>query len=150
VPGKVVLEQDANIWFGSVLRGDNEPIVIGARSNVQDNCLLHTDAGFPLTVGADCTVGHMSVLHGCTVGRGCLIGIGAAVLNGASIGEECLIGAHALVPEGKHIPARSVAVGAPARVVRQVTEKDLKMIRDGVALYVERGRLYAHALTRQA
>ena len=103
--GKVKLEHEASVWFGAVLRGDNELITVGERSNVQDGSVLHTDPGFPLTIGADCTIGHMVMLHGCTIGRGSLIGIGSIILNGAKIGEECLIGANTLIPEGKDIPA---------------------------------------------
>ncbi len=113
--GRVVLHEDASVWFGSVLRGDNEPIVIGARSNVQDGCVFHTDPGFPLIIEADCTIGHMVMLHGCTIGTGSLIGIGSIVLNGARIGANCLIGAHALIPEGKEIPAGSVVMGSPGK-----------------------------------
>ena len=106
----------ASVWFGTVARGDNEPIVIGARANVQDGCVLHTDPGFPLTIGPEATIGHRVVLHGCTIGRGSLVGMGAIVLNGARIGDECLVGAGALIPEGKEIPPRSVVVGFPGRV----------------------------------
>ena len=102
--GKVILEEDASVWFGAVLRGDNEPISVGPRSNVQDGCVLHTDPGFPLDIEADCTIGHMVMLHGCTIGRRSLIGIGSIILNGAKIGEECLIGANTLIAEGKVIP----------------------------------------------
>ncbi len=116
--GRVVLEEGASVWFGAVLRGDNEEIRVGRGSNVQESCVLHTDLGFPLTIGADCTVGHKSMLHGCTIGDGTLIGMGATVLNGAVIGAGCLIGAGALVTEGKAIPDGSLVVGAPGRVVR--------------------------------
>src|SRR5512145_575871 len=120
VIGRVTIGEDASVWFNSVVRGDDEPIMIGARANVQDGCVLHTDPGFPLTVGDEATIGHMAMLHGCTIGRGALIGIGAVVLNGASIGEDCMIGAGALIPEGKEIPAGSVVVGSPGKVIRQV------------------------------
>ncbi len=118
VLGKVTIGEDASVWFNTVVRGDNEPIVIGASSNVQDGCVLHTDPGFPLSIGAEATIGHMVMLHGCSIGRGALIGIGAIVLNGARIGEECLIGAGALIPEGKEIPPRSVVFGSPGKVMR--------------------------------
>jgi carbonic anhydrase/acetyltransferase-like protein (isoleucine patch superfamily) len=148
--GKVTIEEDASVWFNTVARGDNEPILIGARANVQDGCVLHTDPGFPLAIGAEATIGHMVMLHGCTVGSGTLIGIGAIVLNGASIGSDCLIGAGALIPEGKEIPPRSVVVGSPGKVVRQVTEQDLERMRWGVQLYLDRWRAYARALKPQA
>jgi len=147
--GRVVIQEDASVWFGAVVRGDNEPIVIGARANVQDGCVLHTDPGFPLTIGPEATIGHRVVLHGCSIGRGALIGMGAIVLNGARIGEECLVGAGALIPEGKEIPPRCVVVGAPGKVVRQVTERDLAIMRGGVLVYVERSQAYARALKRQ-
>lgn len=116
--GKVVVEDEANIWFGAVLRGDNEEIRVGRGSNVQENCVLHTDMGYPLTIGAQCTIGHKAMLHGCTIGDGSLIGMGAVVLNGAKIGRGCLIGAGALITEGKDIPDGSLVMGAPGRVVR--------------------------------
>ncbi|MEZ5886473.1 MAG: gamma carbonic anhydrase family protein [Paracoccaceae bacterium] len=120
VIGKVALEDEVGIWFGVTIRGDNELIRIGRGSNVQENCVLHTDMGFPLTVGADCTIGHKAMLHGCTIGDGTLIGMGATILNGAVIGSGCLIGAGALVTEGKHIPDGSLVMGAPGRVVREL------------------------------
>ena len=116
--GRVVLEAEANIWFGAVLRGDNEEIRVGNGSNVQENSVLHTDMGYPLTIGAQCTIGHKAMLHGCTIGDGSLIGMGAVVLNGARIGRGCLIGAGALITEGKEIPDGSLVMGAPGRVVR--------------------------------
>src|ERR1700760_320070 len=118
VIGRVTLKRNASVWFGAVLRGDNEPIVVGEESNVQDGCVLHTDAGTPLTIGKAVTVGHLAMLHGCTIGDNSLIGIGAVVLNGARIGKNCLIGAKALIPEGKEIPDGSLVVGAPGRVIR--------------------------------
>ncbi|MBH1973840.1 MAG: gamma carbonic anhydrase family protein, partial [Rhodobacteraceae bacterium] len=111
--GKVVLEDDASIWFGATLRGDNEEIRIGRGSNIQENSVLHTDMGSPLTIGANCTIGHKAMLHGCTIGEGSLIGMGATVLNGAKIGKGCLIGACALITEGKEIPDGSLVMGAP-------------------------------------
>jgi carbonic anhydrase/acetyltransferase-like protein (isoleucine patch superfamily) len=148
--GKVILREDASVWFGSVLRGDNEPIVIGARSNVQDGCVFHTDPGFPLIIEDDCTIGHMVMLHGCTIGAGSLIGIGSIVLNGARIGANCLIGAHALIPEGKQIPPGSVVMGSPGKIVRQVTEQDKARMRAGVQSYASRWPLYAAKLKKQA
>lgn len=120
--GKVVIGAGASVWFGAVLRGDNEEIRLGAGSNIQENCVLHTDMGFPLTIGADCTIGHKAMLHGCTIGDGSLIGMGATVLNGARIGRGCLIGAGALITEGKEIPDGSLVLGAPGRVVRELDE----------------------------
>jgi carbonic anhydrase/acetyltransferase-like protein (isoleucine patch superfamily) len=150
VIGRVAIGEGASVWFNTVVRGDNESIEIGARANVQDGCVLHTDPGFPLTIGAEATIGHMAALHGCTIGRGALVGIGAIVLNGADIGEECLIGAGALIPEGKTIPARSVVLGSPGKVVRQVSEEDLATMRSGVQVYVERWQSYAAGLRPQS
>jgi carbonic anhydrase/acetyltransferase-like protein (isoleucine patch superfamily) len=118
--GNVIVEAGANIWFGAVLRGDNEPITVGAGSNVQENAVLHTDMGFPLTIGANCTIGHKAMLHGCTIEAGSLIGMGATLLNGAKIGAASLIGACALVTEGKEIAPGSLVMGAPAKVVREL------------------------------
>lgn len=143
VLGSVSLGEDVGIWFGAVIRGDNDPIRIGNRTNIQDGCVLHADPGFPLDVGADCTVGHMAMLHGCSIGRGCLIGIGAIILNGARIGEGCLIGAGALVPEGREIPPRSVVLGAPGKVMREVTADDLDRIERGTEVYVQKARAMA-------
>ncbi|WP_227286593.1 MULTISPECIES: gamma carbonic anhydrase family protein [Paracoccaceae] len=122
VIGRVVLEAGASIWFGCTLRGDNEEIRVGAGSNVQENCVFHTDPGCPLRIGADCTIGHKAMLHGCTIGDGSLIGMGATVLNGAVIGKGCLIGAGALVTEGKIIPDGSLVMGAPGKVVRELDD----------------------------
>lgn len=148
--GKVTIEEDASVWFNTVVRGDNDPIVIGARSNVQDGCVLHADPGFPLTIGPDATIGHMVMLHGCTIGRGALIGIGAVVLNGAKVGEECLIGAGALIPEGKVIPPRSVVFGSPGKLVREVKEADLERMRLGTRSYMQRWPHYKRSLKPQA
>jgi carbonic anhydrase/acetyltransferase-like protein (isoleucine patch superfamily) len=118
--GRVVLQAGASVWFGATLRGDNEEILVGAGSNVQENCVLHTDIGYPLVIGANCTIGHRAMLHGCVIGEGSLIGMGATVLNGARIGRGCLIGAGALITEGKEIPDGSLVMGAPGRVVRML------------------------------
>lgn len=118
--GKVVVEAGASVWFGTTIRGDNETITIGTGSNVQENCVLHTDMGFPLQIGSFCTIGHSAILHGCTICTKSLVGMGATVLNGAVIGEGSLVGANALVTEGKVIPARSMVMGAPAKVVREL------------------------------
>ncbi len=120
--GKIVVEAGASVWFGVVARGDNEEIRIGAGSNVQENCVLHTDMGYPLTIGPNATIGHKAMLHGCTVGAGSLVGMGATVLNGARIGSACLIGASALVTEGKEIPDGSLVMGAPGKVVRELDD----------------------------
>jgi carbonic anhydrase/acetyltransferase-like protein (isoleucine patch superfamily) len=149
VLGNVEIGVDASVWFNTVIRGDNERISIGSRSNVQDGCVLHTDPGFPMTIGPDCTVGHMVMLHGCTIGRGSLIGIGAIILNGAVIGDECLIGAGALIPEGKAIPPRSVVMGAPGKVVRELTDADAARIADGVGNYVRNWKRFAAGLASQ-
>ena len=120
VIGNTTLMAESSIWFGTTIRGDNESIIVGAGSNVQENCVLHTDPGCPLTIGANCTIGHKAMLHGCTIGDNSLIGMGATVLNGAVIGKNCLIGAGALVTEGKVIPDGSLVMGAPAKVVRDL------------------------------
>lgn len=142
VLGRVLLKEDASIWFNAVLRGDTEPIVIGERANVQDGCVLHTDLGFPILVGAEVTIGHQASLHGCSIGRGSLIGIGAIVLNGATIGEDCLIGSQALIPEGKVIPPRSVVLGSPGKITRQVNDCDLARMRESFTAYVSRWKQY--------
>jgi carbonic anhydrase/acetyltransferase-like protein (isoleucine patch superfamily) len=136
VIGKVRLGHNASVWWHSVLRGDDEPITVGAGSNIQDGCVLHTDPGYPLVIGDGVTVGHMVALHGCTIGDGSLIGIGAVILSGATIGRNCLIGARALIPEGKAIPDHSLVMGAPGKVVRQVTAEHIARIRDSADTYV--------------
>ena len=148
VIGRVRLMADTSVWFGSVLRGDNEWIELGARSQIQDNATLHTDPGFPLTIGENCVIGHNVVLHGCIIGSGSLIGMGAIVLNGARIGESCLVGAGALVTEGKEFPANSLIVGAPARVVRTLDDKAREGIARGADIYVRRWQQYAKGLKR--
>ncbi len=148
VIGRVRLGEDASVWFGSVLRGDNEWIEVGTRSNVQESCTLHTDMGFPLTIGPNCTIGHNVVLHGCTIGENSLIGMGAIVLNGARIAPNSLVGAGALVTEGKEFPPNSLIVGSPARAVRTLDEKGIAMLRGGAEWYVQRGQQYAKGLKR--
>jgi carbonic anhydrase/acetyltransferase-like protein (isoleucine patch superfamily) len=145
--GRVRLESEASVWWGAVLRGDNELITVGRGSNVQDGCICHTDMGFPLVIGPHVTVGHQAVLHGCTVGEGCLIGIGAVILNGAKIGRNCLIGARALVGEGKEIPDGSLVLGTPGKVVGEVRPEQAERIREGTARYVENWRRYRSGLT---
>jgi carbonic anhydrase/acetyltransferase-like protein (isoleucine patch superfamily) len=148
VIGRVRLHADASVWYGSVLRGDNEWIEIGARSQVQDNATLHTDPGFPLTIGQDCVIGHNVVLHGCTIGDASLIGMGAIVLNGAKIGAHCLVGAGALITEGKEFPDGSLILGAPAKAVRETDEKARAMIARAAGVYVKRWKQYAVGLKR--
>ena len=144
--GKVRLKIDASVWFGAVLRGDNEWIELGERSQIQDNATLHTDPGFPMVIGPDCVIGHNVILHGCTIGANSLIGMGAIVLNGARIGDNCLVGAGALVTEGKSFPEKSLIVGAPARAVRTLDDAAIKMIAGGAGIYVKRFKQYAKGL----
>lgn len=138
VIGTVILGPRSSVWFGSTLRGDNEPITVGAGSNVQENCVFHTDMGFPLTIGRDCTIGHKAMLHGCTIGDETLIGMGATILNGAVIGKNCLIGAGALVTEGKVIPDGSLVMGMPAKVVRDLDLTAIEGLRASARHYQER------------
>lgn len=144
--GNIRLETGSSVWFNAVLRGDNELISVGQGSNVQDGCVCHTDPGFPLSIGKDCTIGHKALLHGCTIGDGALIGMGATVLNGAKIGAGCLIGAGALITEGKEIPPGSLVMGAPGKVVRQMDEAGKAMLRASAAHYQERMRSYRTGL----
>jgi carbonic anhydrase/acetyltransferase-like protein (isoleucine patch superfamily) len=137
VIGNVFLKKNASIWFGTVARGDNDPIVVGENSNIQDNGVLHTDVGSPITIGRSVTVGHMVMLHGCTIGDGSLIGIGSIILNGARIGRGCLIGAGTLITEGKEIPDNSMVVGSPGRVIRQVTPEQAAGLEAAAMHYVE-------------
>ena len=146
VIGNVVLDEEVGIWFNAVLRGDNEAIVIGPGSNVQDGCVFHTDPRFPLNVGANVTVGHSAILHGCTIGDGTLIGMGAVVLNGARIGKGCLIGANALVTEGKEIPDNSMAVGQPAKVIRPIDEEMAAELIRAAKVYKNRQGQYRAGL----
>lgn len=144
--GKVVLEEAASVWFGCTLRGDNEEIRIGARTNVQENCVLHTDIGSPLVIGADCTIGHKAMLHGCIIGDGTLIGMGATILNGARIGRGCLIGAGALVTENKVIPDGSLVMGAPGKVVRELDAEAQAGLIASAASYVANMRRFRAGL----
>ena len=145
--GRLRIGRDVGIWFGAVLRGDNEPIEIGAGSNVQEHTVMHTDIGFPLTIGKGCTIGHRAMLHGCTIGDNSLIGMGAIVLNGARIGENSLVGAGALVTEGKEFPPNSLIVGSPAKAIRQLDDKAIELLRWSANHYVENGRRFAKGLT---
>ncbi|MEM8788713.1 MAG: gamma carbonic anhydrase family protein [Pseudomonadota bacterium] len=144
--GDVVLASGASVWFNAVLRGDTERITVGAGSNVQDGCVLHTDLGFPLTIGADVTVGHKAILHGCTLGEGALIGMGATVLNGAVIGNGALIGAGALVTEGKAIPPGALAIGAPAKVARMLSDQEVDALRKSAEGYRQNMRRFRQGL----
>ena len=147
VMGNVILGEDVSVWFGVTIRGDQpEPITIGARTNIQDGTVLHSDAGVPLTIGSDVTVGHQAMLHGCTVGDNSLIGIGATVLNHAVIGKDCIVGAGALITEGKQIPDGYLVVGAPGKVVRQLTPEQIDQLRQSAAHYVENAQRYANDL----
>ena len=148
--GRVFVGPRANIWYGAVLRGDNEPIVIGAGSNIQENSVLHTDIGSPLTIGANCTIGHRAMLHGCTIGEGSLIGMGATVLNGAKIGNNCLVGAGSLVTEGKEFPDGSMIMGSPAKVVRQLTPEQIEGLRQSARHYIANARLFKTSLKKIA
>ena len=150
VMGNVHLEADANIWFGTVIRGDNEPIRIGEGSNIQDGSVLHSDNGKPLTVGKHVTVGHGVMLHGCTVGDESLIGIGAVVLNGAVIGKNCLVGAGSLVTEGKVFPDGSMIVGSPAKVVRQLSPEQMEGLRQSAKHYIANARRFQSGLKKLA
>jgi carbonic anhydrase/acetyltransferase-like protein (isoleucine patch superfamily) len=148
VIGRVRIRIGASIWFGAVLRGDNEWIEIGEKTNIQDNCTLHTDPGFPLTIGSGCTVGHNAVLHGCSIGKNTLIGMGAILLNGATIGDNCVVGAGALVGERKAVPDNSVVVGMPARKIRDVDEAIIRSNERSAEIYFDRWRIYSSTLQR--
>ena len=150
VIGRVHIGEDASVWFNAVIRGDNEAVHIGARANIQEGCVLHVDPGFPLTIGENSTIGHLVMLHGCTIGADCLIGIGAIVLNGATIGAGSIIGAGALIPEGKEIPPNSVVFGAPGKVVREAGAKERGLIKEGTEFYMNKWRDFARLMTIQA
>lgn len=146
VIGDVALGENVSVWFGAVIRGDNERITIGARTNIQDGAVLHSDPGSPLTIGASCTVGHRAILHGCTIADHVLIGMGATVLNGAVIGSNSIVGANALVTQGKHFEANSLIVGAPARAVRLLSDEEIASIAESAEEYVENYMLFAAEL----
>jgi carbonic anhydrase/acetyltransferase-like protein (isoleucine patch superfamily) len=148
VIGRVTLEEGASVWFGAILRGDNERITIGRGSNVQDGSVLHTDMGCPLTIGADVTIGHQVMLHGCTIGDGSLVGIQAVVLNNARIGRNCLVGAGALVTEGKEFPDGSLIMGSPAKVVRQLSPEQFERLLQGAEHYAEKSERYLRGLRK--
>ncbi|MGH8852383.1 MAG: gamma carbonic anhydrase family protein [Casimicrobiaceae bacterium] len=147
VIGDVVLESESSVWFNVVIRGDNDTITVGARSNIQDGSVLHTDAGVPLTLGPSVSVGHLVMLHGCTIGEGSLIGIKAVILNGARVGRECLIGANTLVPEGRSIPDRSLVLGSPGKVVRTLDAAEVAKLRWIADHYVDNARRYRAELS---
>lgn len=146
VIGRVKLEENASVWWNAVIRGDNEQITLGRNTNIQDGCVLHTDPGFPLTTGADVTVGHLAMLHGCVIDDNSLIGIGAVILNGVKIGRNCLIGSNALVTEGKEIPDNSLVMGSPAKVVREVSAEHIEMMREAAEHYVANWQRYKRDL----
>ncbi len=148
VLGRVRLQAEASIWFNSVLRGDNDLIDIGPRTNIQDGSVLHTDMGCPLTIGANVTVGHMVMLHGCTIGENSLIGIGSTILNRSRIGKNCIIGAHSLIPEGKEIPDNSLVMGSPGKVVKEVKDIHVEMIKKSADIYVANWQRFQTGLKR--
>ncbi len=150
VMGRVTLEADSSIWFGTVIRGDTETITIGRGSNIQDGSVLHADVGMPLTVGQNVTVGHKVMLHGCTIGDESLIGIGAVVLNGAKIGRNCLVGAGALVTEGKEFPDGSMIIGSPAKAVRQLAPEQIEGLRQSARHYIDNAARYQGGLKKIA
>ena len=146
VVGDVQLGHNVSIWWNAVLRGDNDSIAIGDNSNVQDGCVLHTDPGHPLSIGNNVSVGHMSMLHGCTIGDGSLVGIGSVILNGAKIGKNCLVGAKSLIGEDKEIPDNSLVIGSPGKVIRPVSPEQLALLKEIVASYVTRWQQYRDKL----
>lgn len=142
VIGRVSLAEDANVWFGTVIRGDVEPITVGKRTNIQDNAVVHASTGFATSIGDDVTVGHSAIVHGCTIGNQVLIGMGAIVLDGAIIGENCMIGAGSLIPPGKVIPAGSLVVGSPGKVIRSLTDTEIANLKDSAEHYVSYAKEY--------
>jgi len=146
VIGNVTISEGVGIWFGTVIRGDNEPITIGENTNVQENCVFHSDPGFPVNIGRGCTIGHKAMIHGCEIGDNSLVGMSATVLNGARIGRNCLIGAGALVPEGKVIPDNSMVVGIPGKVVRELDERAVSGLRASALHYVENAKRFSQGL----
>jgi carbonic anhydrase/acetyltransferase-like protein (isoleucine patch superfamily) len=144
--GKITLKAGSSVWFCSTLRGDNEPIVVGEGTNIQENCVIHTDMGFPVAIGAGCTIGHKAMIHGCTIGENTLVGMGATILNGAVIGSNCLIGAGALIPEGKVIPDGSLVLGVPGKVVRELDEARIDSLRASARGYQRNARRFRAGL----
>ena len=145
--GDIVLRTNSSVWFNTVIRGDNECIDIGPRSNIQDGSVLHTDPGFPLTIGNNVTIGHKVMLHGCTIGHNTLIGIGSTILNGANVAENCIVGANALITENKTFPPGSLIIGAPARVARQLTDEEIASIGEAANHYVANAARYRDSLS---
>lgn len=148
VIGKVVLGEDVGVWFGAVLRGDNEPITVGARTNIQEGAMLHVDAGYPVTIGEGCTIGHHAIVHGCTIGDNSLVGMGATILNGAKIGNNCLVGANALVTEGKEFPDNSLIVGSPAKAIRTLDDQAVAGLTRSAESYVRNWKSFAKDLRK--
>jgi carbonic anhydrase/acetyltransferase-like protein (isoleucine patch superfamily) len=148
VIGNVTIGRDVGIWFGAVLRGDNEPIRVGARSNIQEGSMLHTDPGFPIEIGEGCTIGHHAIIHGAVIGENSLVGMGATLLNGVRLGRNCLVGANALVTEGKEFADNSLIVGAPARAIRTLDEAAVNRLKLSAAHYVENYKRFAKGLVR--
>lgn len=146
VIGKVELGEDVGIWFGSVLRGDNEPIVVGAGTNIQEGVMIHTDPRYPVTLGENCTIGHHAIIHGCTIGDNSLVGMGATILNGAKIGRNCLVGANALITEGKEFPDNSLIVGSPAKVMRVLDDEAVEKLKQSAVRYVANWKRFARDL----
>lgn len=146
VIGNVTIGENVGIWFGAVIRGDNEPIKIGSQTNIQENAVLHTDPGYPINIGNGCTIGHKAMLHGCTIGQNSLIGMNATVLNGAKIGNNCLIGAGALIPEGKEIPDNSLVVGMPGKIIRTLNEVAVQGLTASAQHYVKNAKRFASGL----
>tara|TARA_Y100000817_G_scaffold219672_1_gene173206 strand:+ start:22 stop:525 length:504 start_codon:yes stop_codon:yes gene_type:complete len=140
--GKVKLQKNSSVWFNAVLRGDVEPIILGENSNIQDGSVLHTDPGYPLHIGRGVTIGHMVMLHGCKIGDDTLIGIGSTILNNANIGKNCIIGANSLITENKTIPDQSLVVGSPGRIIRKITDDEIKMIKENASHYVSNSKKY--------
>ncbi|MEA3291611.1 MAG: gamma carbonic anhydrase family protein [Pseudomonadota bacterium] len=149
VIGAVLLREESSVWFGSVLRGDTDTLIVGRRSNIQDRCVLHTDPGLQLVVGENVTVGHGVILHGCRIGNGSLVGIGSTILNGAEIGESCLVGANTLITEGKSYPDRSLILGSPGRVVRSLTDGEAARLEASAGRYVENAGRYRRQLAEK-
>ncbi|MBB6509493.1 carbonic anhydrase/acetyltransferase-like protein (isoleucine patch superfamily) [Rhizobium soli] len=146
VIGKVELGEDVGIWFGVTLRGDNEPITVGARSNIQEGVMVHTDPAYPVVIGSDCTIGHHAIVHGCIIGDNSLVGMGATILNGARIGRNCLVGANALVTEGKDFPDNSLIVGSPGKAIRTLDDDAVERLRQSAARYVENWKRFSRDL----
>jgi carbonic anhydrase/acetyltransferase-like protein (isoleucine patch superfamily) len=148
VIGDAHLADESSVWFGAVIRADNTPIIVGTRSNIQESAMCHSDPGAPLTIGADCTIGHHAILHGCTIGNNVLIGMGAIILNRAVIGDGCIVGAGALVTEGKTFEPNSLIVGSPAKAIRTLDENAAAMLKASAQHYVDKGKAYSEGLTR--